>query len=65
MKLWPRRKKEEIQNIEDDVRQLEDDINEVRERRPKVEDKVAKLHNHLQDNNFGQRLYLQMVESRR
>lgn len=55
----------EQERLEAEVESLEEEKKKIEEKRPKVDKLVEDLQRHLQENNLGKRLYLQMVQDRR
>ena len=58
MTLFKRRKE-----LEAEIQEVEEKTQAVKAKSAKVDKLVANLNNHLKDNNFGKRLYDQMINN--
>jgi chromosome segregation ATPase len=64
--IWSfKKEKKDVEKLEAEVRELKEEVVEIKKQRPQVDKLVTELHKHLQENNFGTRLYLSMIDSRR
>jgi hypothetical protein len=64
--IWRfKKEKKDIEQLEAEVVQIKKEVVELKRQRPQVDKLVSDLHHHLQENNFGTRLYLSMIDSRR
>jgi hypothetical protein len=64
--IWSfKKEKKDVEKLEAEVVELKKEVVEIKSARPQVDRLVSELHRHLQENNFGNRLYLSMLDTRR
>lgn len=64
--IWKSKKERmEIEQLEHEVEEVKKETAEIKRTKPQIDRLVKDLHEHLRENNFGNRLYLSMIESRR